>query len=306
MNLVANLPYRVRLLGLSIVIFCLLGTVYFATATPDPDIVTVINGVEITKDAFYATLEKYPVNGEPLGKGILRQMISEILIEQAAEKYNIEISQAALEQELAYYKNYYGEEYQNLLTYYNMTEQDLMNEIKTGMIIHQLSIKDVNVTDEEVLAYFETNKAQLKTPARYQTYHIQVKTKDEALALRERLANGEDFVELAQSHSLDSVYDLGYLTENDDLPLNIIQSITKMQVNEVSEPIETSYGYHLLKLIEILPEEEANFEALAPEIRNMLINQKAVDVNEVIKMLWKEASISINWDRYKMLEDNPQ
>jgi foldase protein PrsA len=305
MSYISKLPYKVRMLGLSIVILSILSAYYFATATPDSDIVTVINGVEITKDAFFAELESYPVNGEPLGKVILRQMISEILIEQAAVDNKIEITKEALDQELAQYKEYYGEEYQQLLDYYNMTEEDLLKEIRIGLIINHLATKDVTVSDEEVLAFFEEYKAELNIPTRYLTYHIQVQTKDEALALREKIAAGEDFVELASNYSISPVYDLGYLTEYDDLPMNIISALITMQVNEVSEPVETSYGFHLLKVVEILPEEEAKLETYTEEIRNWLISEKAMDPNEVVLQLWDKSSITINWDRYKLLEASP-
>lgn len=74
------------------------------------------------------------------------------------------------------------------------------------------------------------------------------------LNIRERIANGEDFAELARAHSSDPVSstkggDLGWLNPGDTI-LPFEQTMNRLQVGEVSEPVRTPFGMHIIQVVD--------------------------------------------------------
>ncbi len=84
--------------------------------------------------------------------------------------------------------------------------------------------------------------------------HILVDTKDEALNLKERIQNGEDFAELAKQYSKCSSNvdggDLGFNMRG-RLVKNFEDTAFNIELNKLSDPIETPYGWHILKITDI-------------------------------------------------------
>lgn len=81
--------------------------------------------------------------------------------------------------------------------------------------------------------------------------HILVKTEAEAVQLKKRLANGEDFTSLAKKHSICPSAkrggDLGEIRPG-QLVRAIDQVIFKKALREIHGPIKTSFGYHLVQV----------------------------------------------------------
>jgi len=83
--------------------------------------------------------------------------------------------------------------------------------------------------------------------------HILVPTEQEAKDLKTRIENGEDFAQLAQQHSQcpsgRSGGDLGFFGKGMMVP-EFEKAAFNSQVNEVSSPVKTQFGYHLIKVTE--------------------------------------------------------
>ena len=81
--------------------------------------------------------------------------------------------------------------------------------------------------------------------------HILVKKQNEALAIMERLKNGEKFGKLAKELSIDSGSakrdgNLGYFTKG-MMVKPFEETAFKLQIGETSEPIKSEFGYHIIK-----------------------------------------------------------
>lgn len=81
--------------------------------------------------------------------------------------------------------------------------------------------------------------------------HILVKTEEEALKLKNEIKNGEDFAEAAKRHSLcpsgQEGGDLGFFGRG-QMVREFEEAAFSMEIGEVSNPVKTQFGYHLLYL----------------------------------------------------------
>ena len=140
----------------------------------------------------------------------------------------------------------------------------------------------VTVTDAEVKSYYEANKKNYLVQKLYKASHVFVKVMPEETAeekqakqaraekLYERAKGGEDFYNLAYYESDDrSKYVGGSLgsfhagqtvTEFDE-------ALQKMKVGEISKPVRTMYGYHIIRLDEVTEPRQLSFEEAAAKIR---------------------------------------
>ena len=87
-------------------------------------------------------------------------------------------------------------------------------------------------------------------PSKIRCAHILVKTQQEAINLLERIKKGEDFGKLAQDNSLDGSRrrggDLGYFGRG-VMVRPFEQAAFSLEVNQVSEPVKSEFGWHLIK-----------------------------------------------------------
>lgn len=151
--------------------------------------------------------------------------------------------------------------------------------------------KKMNVTDEEALAYFNTNPKEFIVPEKRHVRHILLKTprdidpKDreeiraKAEMIKGRIVNGEDFATLAKSESQDEGSqanggDLGFLTQG-SMSSAFDQTAFKLKVGELSNPVKTEQGYHIIKVEAINEESQKSFEESKQRIIDKLLEERA-------------------------------
>ena len=145
--------------------------------------------------------------------------------------------------------------------------------------------KNINVTDADVRSYYNANKHTYMRPRQFKASHILVKVNPSANAeeraplekkakeLAIKAKNGEDFYNLAYYNSDDrSKYvggDLGYFHEGQTVA-EFENAIKKMKVGEISEPVKTMYGWHIIKLVELNEPRQLEFDETKVKIREQL------------------------------------
>lgn len=145
--------------------------------------------------------------------------------------------------------------------------------------------KNLKVTDADVRSYYDANKQMFNRPRQFKASHILVKVDpssntEERATLEKKVAeltkkakSGEDFYNLAYYNSDDrSKYvggDLGYFHEGQTDP-EFEAAIKKMKVGEVSEPVKSMYGWHIIKLVELNEPRQLDFDETKVKIREQL------------------------------------
>ncbi|MGH7476363.1 MAG: peptidylprolyl isomerase [Longimicrobiales bacterium] len=136
---------------------------------------------------------------------------------------------------------------------------------------------EVSVTEDEIRQYYEQNRADLQRPARASlrvvalsktpTRADTVAARERAVRLRQQLQEGEDFAELARVESSDAVSaerggSLGTV-ERGQTDAVFDRAVFALPLGEVSEPVLTRYGYHLIEILDRTGDEA--------EVRHILI-----------------------------------
>jgi foldase protein PrsA len=163
---------------------------------------------------------------------------------------------------------------------------------------------ELGVTDEECRQYFEQHSDEFLLPVRYRASHLFlaapegspdeiVKAKQQAItAFAARIAKGETVAQLAMLASEDEATkpnggDLGYFAA-DRMPEEFMAEIENLRVGQISAPIRTHLGFHIVQLTDIKPSRAMTFDEARREIALQLRNEKrAAAVDRVAETLAK-------------------
>jgi foldase protein PrsA len=207
-----------------------------------------------------------------LEEKILDDMINQILIMRAVSDFSLPVTEEELEEgyQLARRQiaGMYGQEekLEQSLKDLKVTEQDLRKLLSIYTYEEKLFAYFLEETgDDEIRAFLADNPGYAVRPAMIEPSHILLKTEAEALAVRERILAGEDFGDLAVELSVEpaAAQSRGYLDEisvNDPIwDRTFMTAAAALAVGEISEPVETQWGWHLIILHSKTEEGELSF-----------------------------------------------
>lgn len=149
-------------------------------------------------------------------------------------------------------------------------------------------IAEENVTDNDVRNTYDDIIANSEAMIERRARHILVETQDEAEALITQLNDGADFEELARENSTgpsaENGGDLGFFAPNEMVPA-FAQAAFQMDVGSTSnEPVETQFGFHVIKVEEERSRPKPTFEEMQGQIeqqlRQAVIREKIQEIRE--------------------------
>lgn len=162
------------------------------------------------------------------------------------------------------------------------------------MILTQLNInklmQSVKIDDEAVKAHFEANKMKFSSPEKTDTSHILVDTEEECKDIIKRINSNEiSFEDAAKKHSKcpskDKGGNLGSYPKGKMVPEYEAVAFN-MKKDEISEPVKTQFGYHIIKLYDKQEASEAKFEDVKEQASKDLIatKQRELYTNKITAM----------------------
>lgn len=219
---------------------------------PDDAVVGTVNGEKITKRDVLKQLWFWNA------PSALQDLMNQKMIEQGADKAGIEMTWADKQKQVTDALSKTGAaNLDQLLNQYRITWYRFMTATKLSGLMEKLVQKQVSVTDADYADWIKARHILIKFPAdekdKEKQKEIAKKKIDEIAA---KVKNGEDFAKLADEYSEDPGNerdgkkqggDLGWFSRG-RMVQEFENAAFKLKPGEVSEPVETYYGYHLIKL----------------------------------------------------------
>lgn len=292
---------------------------------PSDEKVAVVNGVVIARIQFdkelKVHLERVSRQGsqitddqmEELKKDILEGLIEREVLYQESQKAGIKIADQKVDDQVAAIKKRFPneEEFKKALAGMGLTEEEVREQIQRGLAIRELIDQKVAnkvvITDEETKAYYDANPQLFNQPEEVKASHILIKvepTADDATKaaarkkiedLQQKLKAGGDFAELAKENSEGPSNvrggDLGYFKRGQMVkPFEDVAY--SMKIDEVSDLVETRFGYHLIKVSDKKPEQTLAYADVKDKIAQRLKQEKVEkDATLYVEDLKKGAKI---------------
>ncbi|ACS99124.1 peptidylprolyl isomerase [Paenibacillus sp. JDR-2] len=241
--------------------------------------VATVNGAKITKDKLYDSLV------EQGGKSTLDNMITTELIDQAAADAKVTVTEADVDKEIENLKKSFGseDEFNQTLAQYGMTVDSLREDAEVQVKIRKILEPQVKVTDDDIKAYYDANKASMSTPEQIRASHILVATKEEAEDILKQLKAGADFATLAKEKSTDTGTkdnggDLNFFGKGSMEPA-FEDAAFALKKGELSGVVQTSYGYHIIKKTDEKAAVTPTLEEKKEDIKYQLVTQKVSELS---------------------------
>lgn len=240
-------------------------------------VLATISGVEITENDLNAIIMRYPAdkrgmfNSEMGKKQLLEQMISFDLMYKLGNEMKINET----------------EEYKANLA---QLEKDLITQVTINKIL-----SEVTVTDDDAKKYYENHKNEFEQPATVSAKHILVDNEELCLEIKNKIENGEmSFEEAAKQYSTcpskEQGGNLGVFGRGMMVP-EFEEAAFTLDLEKVSEPVQTQFGYHLIKV-------EAKNEATTSDfetVKNQII-QRLMQENQEKKYLDLIKELEVKYD----------
>jgi peptidyl-prolyl cis-trans isomerase C len=222
-------------------------------------VLAIVNGSVITEEDMKRTLLRFPqetqehYKTEEGKKQFLDQMINFELIYAHALDSDMKKDPDYIEQ-------------------VRLIEKDVLIQIGVKNIM-----ASVDTTEEEIKKYYEDNSEMFKNDETASAKHILVDDLEQMKEIKLEIANGMSFEEAAKKYSKcpSSAQggSLGSFSRGKMVP-EFEDAAFKLQVGEISEPVKTQFGYHLIQLDEKTPQGAKSLEESKEIIVKNLLNQK--------------------------------
>ncbi len=280
------------------------GAAAAAPATPGERIkgpVATVNGTPIPSELFYEEVDKITARGAQIPAdrvariehNILKRLIEQELINQAVKEANIVVSDADIAAGFDEYKKRFqnDEQFENYLKHGRVTKESIEARIRDRRSLEMLLEKkgELAVSEEEAKAFYEKNERFYTDKAGIRASHILIKLaenatkEDEAAAMEKvkqaqaRLKKGDAFEvvaqELGEGPAASKGGDLGFFSEG-RMVKEFEDVAFKMKVGDVSEPVRTRFGFHIIKLTDKREDRKKPFEEVKDQIVKSLQNKK--------------------------------
>lgn len=212
---------------------------------------------------------------------ILLQKATELKLKPSDEELN-----KTVEDQISQYKTQFPEEgqFESVLEQSGVTEDELKDIIKNQAIMDAVQkdiIKDITVTDEDVQTYYDENKeTQYTVGAGATVSHILVADEETAKSLKAKLDAGADFATLAKENSTDTGTkdnggSLGFVAYNStQLVTEFMDGFKNLKEGEVSQPVKSQYGYHLIKATGLKEAAVTPLDEVKDQIKSTLLQQE--------------------------------
>ena len=274
-------------------------------------VAVTVNGVDIMETEIEADFKKMTAqappsyvekNKEKFRQQVLERRIAIQLIDEKAEATNTTVSDEdvlAQVNEIAAQQKMTVEQFKKILQDRGVSYDEWEEQVRWGVLLGKLVDAEygdqLKITDTDANNFYSANIRQFETPEQIRASHILIKpvidpnidpneAKAKALAkaqdLLKQIKEGADFAELAKTTggypSAPNGGDLGYFGRGRMVPAFDIAAFA-LKVNEVSDVVQTEYGYHIIKVTDKKEASRKTFEQAREDINRILKRRKQTE-----------------------------
>ncbi|MCX7712272.1 MAG: peptidylprolyl isomerase [Chthoniobacterales bacterium] len=291
-----------------------------------PDPVAVVNGVAISRAEFEKLLAEVfqsmgiqqnmlPAEQMPL---LYRQFAEDLVIDKLIDlaSANVTVTPEEVDKEVADIVEQYGSQ-ERLVEELKATNQTLddfkkrlTKILRQRKFMSQQAGKLEEVSESEIRSFYEKNKSEFEQPEVVRASHILIRVdegadeatveakKKQAEEIAQKAKAGEDFGKLAEQYSEDpsakhNAGDLNYFPRERMVP-QFSEAAFSQEVNTVSDPVRTPFGWHIIKVTDKKPAQTLPYEQVRNDIAEYLKESRTQQANNrIIQKLRSEADIQI-------------
>jgi peptidyl-prolyl cis-trans isomerase C len=240
----------------------------------DKVILAKVGDAVITKDDMIAIMRNLPQQQaqEVAGFEGRQRLLDEMV---AGELFYIQAMEKGLDKEEGFLK----------------ILEDSKRALLQSYAVRQL-FSGIDVTEADINDYYEANNAQYQSPEQVEAKHILVDSEDKCQEIKEEIKGGMSFEEAARTYSScpskERGGDLGAFGRGAMVP-EFENAAFELEVDEVSEPVKTQFGYHLIKVTKQVAAGVKTLDEVKGQIHQQLVMQQQSDLyhNEIAQLKTK-------------------
>lgn len=226
------------------------------------------------------------------------------VLKQQASSFGISVTEQDVQDEMTIFKQMFqGDQkrFEAALKKQNLTLQQFAQQTRERLLLDRMKAavcSGITVTDAEVRAYYDANQADYIQPEVREASHILIAVvasadaaggggpteadwelaRVEAEKIRAEIQNGADFASQARKYSDDEATkesggQLGPISKGQTFPA-FEEAVFSLKKRELSEPVKTPYGYHVIRVGDITAQQQLPFERVKEGIRTALLEHK--------------------------------
>jgi len=283
-------------------------------AEAEDDVIATVNGEEIFRKELDRRLRVLKRMNQEVTRAVkidvINQLAKKVLLKQFVEKQDIGVSGGEIQGELEKIQyflksnpNDSDKSLEEILESQGSNIGELEDEIRRTLALSKYL--DNRVDDEEKISYFESNinafngekvkashilidTTKLKTAAELET------AKQKIEEVKKEIDNGADFAETAREYSTcpsaENGGDIGFFQRKGSLVEEFAEAAFSMKVGEISEPVKTQFGYHIIKVTD----KEEGKDVKYAEVEDMVdFVYMQIKTDALLRGLYEKAEIEI-------------
>jgi len=278
------------------------------------DVVATVNGEEIFRKELDRRLSVLKRMNQEVTRAVkidvINQLTKKVLLKQFVEGQDIGVSGGEIQGELGkidiFLKSnpgYSDKTLEEILETQGSSIGELEDEIRTGLALGKYLHNSVE--EEDKISYFESN-ISVFNGEKVKLSHILIDTtklktaaelenaKQKIEEIKEEIDNGADFAETVRKYSTcpsaENGGDIGFFQKNGTLVEELAEVAFSMKVGEISEPVKTQFGYHIIRVTDKEEGKDVSYKDVADMVDFVYMQIKT---EALLKGLYEKAEIEI-------------
>lgn len=280
----------------------------------EADVVATVNGEKVSRKDFDRRINVIRRMNQEVTRStemmVVNQLAMKVLLKQFVKEQNIDVSDNDVQGEVEKIKYFLKANQNNsekpleeILEAQGSSISELEDEVRRTLALSKYL--DTVVSDDEKRSYFDANKSAFNGE-KVKASHILIdttkletdaeleKARQKIEEIKKEIDNGADFAEMAGKYSTcpsaESGGDIGFFQRKGSIVEEFAIVAFSMEVGEISEPVETQFGYHIIKVTDKEEGKDTNYEDVADMVDFVYIQIKT---ETLLKDLFDKAEVEI-------------